>query len=200
MTSRDDAGPIELDGVEITEYEGEDLSSVNDFRENSIKGPQYIDIDQYSLAVTGMVDQELDLPYEEVIDRTTYEKVVQLDCVEGWSVNILWEGVLVRDLVDQAGADPDADTLIFYAEDGYSTSLPLSYFYENDIILAHRMNGVTMPPERGFPFELVAEQRWGYKWCKWVTEIEVSDDSDYEGYWESRGYNDDGSRDGPIFD
>ena len=31
---------IQLDAVEIREYQGEKLSSVNDFRENSIKGPQ----------------------------------------------------------------------------------------------------------------------------------------------------------------
>jgi DMSO/TMAO reductase YedYZ molybdopterin-dependent catalytic subunit len=193
-------GPIELDGVEITEYEGKDLSSVDDFRENSILGPQYVDIDAYDLAVTGMVDRELDLSYNDVIGRQTYEKVVTLDCVEGWSVTILWEGVLVRDILDEAGVDPDANTLIFHAEDGYSSSLPLDFFYDNDIIMAHRMNGVTIPPERGFPFQLVAEDKWGYKWVKWITGIEVSDDEDYEGYWEQRGYNNRGDRGGAIFE
>ena len=37
-----------------------------------------------------------------------------------------------------------------------------------------KMNNVTIPPERGFPFMLVAESKWGYKWIKWVTKIEVS--------------------------
>ena len=32
----------ELEGVEVREYEGENLSSINDFRENSIRGPQYV--------------------------------------------------------------------------------------------------------------------------------------------------------------
>jgi DMSO/TMAO reductase YedYZ molybdopterin-dependent catalytic subunit len=50
------------------------------------------------------------------------------------------------------------------------------------------MNGVTLPAERGYPFQLVAEDRWGYKWIKWVTEIEVSDDPTYRGYWERRGF------------
>ena len=36
-----------LEGVEILEYQGEDLSSINDFRENSIAGPQYINIKDY---------------------------------------------------------------------------------------------------------------------------------------------------------
>jgi len=50
------------------------------------------------------------------------------------------------------------------------------------------MNNVTIPPERGFPFELVAESQYGYKWIKWITKIEVSDNANYLGYWESRGY------------
>ena len=44
------------------------------------------------------------------------------------------------------------------------------------IIVAYKMNGVELPPKRGFPFQLVAESKWGYKWIKWITSIEVSDD------------------------
>jgi DMSO/TMAO reductase YedYZ molybdopterin-dependent catalytic subunit len=62
------------------------------------------------------------------------------------------------------------------------------------------MNGVTIPPERGYPFQLVAEQKWGYKWIKWVTEIELSDDVNYRGYWEQGGFSNDGSLDKPSFD
>ncbi len=50
------------------------------------------------------------------------------------------------------------------------------------------MNGLVLPPERGFPFQLVAESRYGYKWIKWITEIELTNNKDYLGYWESRGY------------
>ena len=53
------------------------------------------------------------------------------------------------------------------------------------------MNGQEIPPERGFPFQVVAEDRFGYKWAKWVTGIEVSDDENYRGYWEQRGYDND---------
>ena len=47
---------IQLDAVEIREYQGEKLSSVNDFRENSIKGPQHINKSTYQLKITGLVD------------------------------------------------------------------------------------------------------------------------------------------------
>ena len=182
-------GPIELDGVEIREYEGMDLSAVQDFRENSIKGPQYIDNETYTLAITGLVENELEITYDDVIsDNQLYKKVVTLHCVEGWSVTLLWEGVLIEDLIEEAGVDPEATTVIFYAYDGYSTAVPLDYIINNDIIIAYRMNNVTLPPERGFPFQLVAESKYGYKWIKWITTIELSDNEDYLGFWERRGY------------
>ena len=122
-----------------------------------------------------------------------YQKVVELNCVDGWSVNILWEGVRMQDLIDEAQPSPDARVLIFYAADGYTTSLPIEYFRDNDIIMAYKMNDVTIPPERGFPFMLVAESKWGYKWAKWITGIEFSSDISYQGYWEDRGYSNDGN-------
>jgi DMSO/TMAO reductase YedYZ molybdopterin-dependent catalytic subunit len=139
--------------------------------------------------VTGRVDNPLSLSYDEILElHQHYTKRVTLFCVEGWEVTILWEGVLVSDILDDAGVQPDANTVIFYAADGYSTSLPLDYVRERNIIMAYKMNGVTLPAERGFPFQLVAEDRWGYKWIKWITRIEVSSDPSYRGYWESRGY------------
>jgi DMSO/TMAO reductase YedYZ molybdopterin-dependent catalytic subunit len=80
-----------------------------------------------------------------------------------------------------------------YALDGYSTSFPIEYITGNNILLAYKMNGIEIPPERGFPFQLVAESQYGYKWIKWVTRIELSDNVDYRGYWESRGYPNDAS-------
>ncbi|MHB8859618.1 MAG: molybdopterin-dependent oxidoreductase [Thermoleophilia bacterium] len=191
---------IQLDGVEIRNYQGKDLSSVaTDFRENSIKGPQYIDRDSYRLEIGGLVNNPESLTYDQVLNRQHYSKVSELQCVEGWSVNILWEGVLVRDLIRDAGARPEANTVILRAVDGYSTSFPLSFFYDRDIIMASRMNDVTIPPERGFPFMLVAEDKWGYKWIKWITSIELSNDPNFKGYWEQRGYNQNGDVTGPKY-
>jgi len=187
---------IELESAEVREYEGEKLSSVNNFRENSIKGPQYIDISEYRLEITGLVEQPLTYTYDEIIEGNQhYKKVITLDCVEGWSVTILWEGVLVRELIEQAGASAEATVVILHAYDGYTTSFPLDYLMNNDILMAFKMNDVTIPFERGFPFQLVAESKWGYKWIKWITEIELSDDEEYRGFWESRGYSNTGDLD-----
>jgi len=182
-----------LQPVEVREYKGENLSSVNDFVENSIKGPQHVDINTYSLKVTGLVASPKTYAYDEVLNNFShYQKVVTLNCVEGWSVNILWEGVLVRDILAKSKPNPDAKVVIFRAYDGYSTSFPIEYFKDNDIIMAYKMNNITLPDERGYPFELVAESKWGYKWIKWITEIDLSNDTNYKGYWESNGYSNTG--------
>jgi DMSO/TMAO reductase YedYZ molybdopterin-dependent catalytic subunit len=185
---------------EIREYEGIDLSSINAFRENSIKGPQEIDVESYTLEITGLVTNSTSYTYDEVLNMYQhYKKVVTLDCVEGWSVTILWEGLLVKDLLAKAEPLANAEVAIFHAYDGYTTSLPIDYIVDNDILMAYKMNDVILPPERGFPFQLVAESKWGYKWIKWITEIELSNDVNYRGYWESRGYSNSADLDKSFF-
>jgi DMSO/TMAO reductase YedYZ molybdopterin-dependent catalytic subunit len=183
----------DLAPVEVKQYKGEKLGSSDDFRENSIKGPQHIDISKYQLIINGLVAKPGSYTYQQLLTLPSYQKVVTLNCVEGWSVKALWQGFLVKDLLDSSGINPKAKVVIFYAADGYTTSLPLDYIIKNKIIMAYKMNGVTLKPERGFPLQLVAEAKWGYKWIKWVTRIELSDNMNYKGYWESNGYSNDGS-------
>ncbi len=93
----------------------------------------------------------------------------------------------MKDLLGRAGYDPAATIVIFRCHDGYAESLPLAFVRDNDILLAYGMNGTVMPPERGFPFQVVAEDMYGYKWAKWVTGIEVSNDATFQGYYEKMG-------------
>ena len=193
--------PQQLSGVEVREYHGQPLSSVNDFRENSIKGPQHVNIRDYRLTVTGLVKEERNFTYDQVLQGFPhYQKVTTISCVEGWDATILWEGVKVSDLINAAGPDPRANTVIFTGADGYTTTEPLDSINKNQILLAYGMNNITMPVERGYPFELVAEDRWGYKWIKWVTGIRLSDDPTYRGYWESRGYSNTGDLNKSYFE
>jgi len=130
-----------------------------------------------------LVDQSVNLSYYTIINNfSNYKKIVTLHCVEGWSTKILWEGILIEELLETTKLSSNASVIIFHAYDGYTTSLPIDYILNNQIILAFKMNNVTLPPERGFPFQLVAESKWGYKWIKWITEIEISDNLNYKGY------------------
>jgi DMSO/TMAO reductase YedYZ molybdopterin-dependent catalytic subunit len=173
---------------EVRNYQGGNLSSIADVQENAIKGTQYLNNSNYRLQITGLVNKTIEYTYDEIVNSfQKYQKVVTLYCIEGWSTKILWEGFLVTDLIKEAGVNSSAVGVIFYASDGYSTELPLSYISNSSIIIAYKMNGLVMPVERGYPFELVAESQYGYKWIKWITKIELTDNPDYLGYWESRG-------------
>ena len=185
--------PIKLQGVQINNYQGQKLTPVTNMPETSIKGTQYVNMSNYTLEVTGLVQNPRNYTYTQVLNHTAYQKVVKLNCVEGWDATILWQGVLVSDILNEAKPLPTGTVVIFYAADNYTTSFPIEYLYNNKILLAYKMNNVTIPPQYGFPFQLVAESKWGYKWIKWVTKIEVSNNTNFTGYWESRGYTNSGN-------
>lgn len=168
-------------------FAGRELTSIKEQRNNAIKGTQFINKATYTLQVTGMVNKSLNLTYEELLALPVADRFVRMDCVEGWGFDARWTGVTLNSIFNDSGLQPGAKNVIFYCTDGYSTSLELDYLRGNDIMLAYRLNNVTLPYDRGFPLQLVAEGRYGYKWAKWITHIEVTDQP-YEGFWESRGY------------
>lgn len=184
--------PSDLAG-ELREANGTPLDPVSAYRENSIRGPPQVDLAAYRLEVGGAVGRPLNYTYGQVLDGFPHEsRTVTLSCVEGWDVISLFEGVAVIDLLEASALSPDATTVIFSALDGYTTSLPLAAVRDRRLLLAYRVNNLTLPRSLGQPFILVAEDRWGYKWCRWVTRIDASTDAAYRGYWERRGYATDG--------
>ena len=66
--------------------------------------------------------------------------------------------------------------------------MPLDTIIKKKLILAYEANGLILPAEMGYPFIVVAEDKLGYKWARWVTRIELSSDAKYQGYWEQRGF------------
>ena len=173
---------------EITEYEGARLDPAIGPRDNSISGIQDIDISAYTLEINGLVVEEKTLKYENILELDAHVRKITLYCVEGWDATILWEGALLEEVIAIAGAKQEANTVIFHASDGYTTSLPLDDIVSRQLILAYKTNGLELPPELGYPFIVIAEDKLGYKWARWVTKIELSDDPSYKGFWESRGY------------
>jgi DMSO/TMAO reductase YedYZ molybdopterin-dependent catalytic subunit len=187
--------------VEATEYQGAELTPISDQRNNALGGTQAIDKDSYRLVVDGLVDEPLSLSYADLQSYEQKSWLMDLNCVEGWSFTAKWTGPSLGDIFDEAGVKPDAVIAIFYTADvptGY-TSLDVEYIRQNDILLALKLNDVTLPTDRGFPLQVVAKSKYGYKWAKWVTRIELSSDADFRGYWESRGYNNDATVGGPAF-
>ena len=177
--------------LEIREYEGVRLDPSIGPRDNSISGIQQVDVENYQLQITGLVEKPIVYTYEEVLALPAAERLITLYCVEGWDATVLWEGVRISELLEPAGVEPETVTVIFHCVDDYSTSMPLETILERDMLLAYKSNGINLPAALGYPFIVVAEDKLGYKWARWVDEIELSDDPDYLGYWERRGYDND---------
>ena len=182
---------------ELREYQGTKLDPAVGPRDNSIKGVQQVDLATYQLTIDGLVDEPASYAYADVVALPSEERLITIHCVEGWDATILWKGVTMQTLLDAANVQDTANTVIFHATDGYTTSLPLKEILDQNLILAYDANGIALPPEMGFPFIFVAEDKWGYKWARWVNRIELSSDASYEGYWENNGYSNDADLDKP---
>lgn len=178
---------------EMMEFNGIQLDPAVGPRDNSISGIQEVDIDSYSLKIDGLVENEISYTYDQILEMDPVEIVYTIYCVEGWDATFLWKGVLIEDILSESNVDDKAKTVIFHAIDGYTTSLPLEEIINKKIMIAYYANGLPIPSSLGYPFILVAYDKWGYKWARWINRIELSSDTNYKGYWESRGYSVDGS-------
>lgn len=176
-----------LPEVEAAEYLGVKLTPIRQQGNNAVLGTQHINRTNYRLIVRGLVDRNLSIGYEELLALPAYSEVAYMPCVEGWGFNAKWTGFRVTDLLNRSGLKPSANYVVFHTQEGYSTGLPLDYLKEDKILMAYGINDITLPPQRGFPLQLVAKGRYGYKWAKWITDVEVTD-RESKGYWESRGY------------
>ena len=186
--------------VEATEFQGVKLTPIKDQNNNALKGTQIINKDTYKLTIDGLVDHPLTLSYADLQAYPQISQLMDLNCVEGWNFTAKWTGPALSAIFADAGVQPGAVIAIFYTADvpeGY-TSLDLNYIDANNIILALKLNDITLPPDRGFPFQVVAMSKFGYKWAKWVTRIELSSNTNFRGYWESNGYNNNADINGPA--
>ena len=193
--------PIFPGEVEAKEFQGIKLTPINKQNNNAIAGTQFIDKDSYVLVVDGLVETPLKLTYHQILTYPQDNYVMDLNCVEGWKFTAKWTGPQLDVILADAGLKADAKIVIFHTKDvpeGYS-SLDLNYISDNSIILGMKLNDITLPQARGFPFQVVAKSKFGYKWAKWVTRIEVSSNTVFRGYWESRGYNNDADVNGSNF-
>ena len=190
-----------LGEIEATEFQGFKLTPISQQRNNALAGTQHIDKATYKLTVDGLVNKPLTLTYADLQAYPQEDRLMDLNCVEGWDFTAKWTGPSLNAIFADAGVKPEAKIVIFYTTDdsvGYS-SLDLSYVQQNDIIIALKDNDITLPPERGFPFQVVAMSKFGYKWAKWITRIELSDNTSFRGYWETQGYSNNASVNGPAF-
>ncbi len=160
-----------------------------------------IDIDDWTLAIGGLVSDPLELTYDELLDLPQESVFATLETISnapGGSAigNAVWTGVPFSYLMDLAGLEDPVLEAAFYCADGYSTSITIEEASEDGVLLAYKMNGKPLAKQHGFPVRMVVPEKYGMKWPKWVNEIEFVD-YDYKGYWEQRGWSDYAGRDRP---
>jgi DMSO/TMAO reductase YedYZ molybdopterin-dependent catalytic subunit len=155
-----------------------------------------IDPETWRLVIDGMVDQRVEMSFQDILDMGLDEYAITLTCVSnevgGELVgNAKWLGVPLRDVLKKAGVKSGADMVLSKSVDGYTASTPLSALTDDnlDAILAVAMNGEPLPLEHGFPVRMVVPGLYGYvSATKWLTELKVTTFADDEAYWTPRGY------------
>lgn len=147
---------------------------------------------EWSLSVGGMVDNPIRWDWREFMAQPQVEVANDIHCVTAWSrYDNLWKGVAARHLLEVARPKPTARFLLFRAYDGYTTNVPLERFDAAEALLATHWQGEPLGREHGGPVRVVIPSLYFWKSAKWLRHITFSD-RDTPGYWELRGYHDEG--------
>ncbi|MFC4137513.1 MULTISPECIES: molybdopterin-dependent oxidoreductase [unclassified Microbacterium] len=155
-----------------------------------------IDPGDWRLTIDGMVDERVQLTFDQLLDLRLREYAVTLTCVSnqvGGNLvgNARWLGVPVREVLALAAPEKDADMVLSRSIDGFTASTPLEALTDpnRDAILAVAMNGEPLPLEHGFPVRMVVPGLYGYvSATKWLTELKVTTFAKDQAYWTPRGY------------
>jgi len=174
----------------------------NFYRIDSALSIPRIDVNTWSMRITGMVDQELEFSFNDLLAEDLVEEFVTLSCVSnrvGGDLvgNARWLGVPLKTLLDRAGVQTGATQIVGRSVDGWTGGFPTEYLDDPDrvALVAVAMNGEPLPTQHGFPVRLVIAGLYGYvSATKWLKEIELTTLDEFEGYWITRGW----SKLGPI--
>lgn len=160
------------------------------------------DENAFSLAITGLVDSPQRLSLKQIRDLFgPFSAAMVLQCMTNihWG-RVLFTGPRILDIIDYVGLSGDAIKVALHGADGFDTDLWIDEIRERPdaFLLAYAMNDEPLTPDHGFPIRITADGKYGYKWCKWLTEIEVVD-TDYKGHYEGkRRWSDKATRGQPV--
>ncbi len=111
-----------------------------------------------------------------------------IHCVTAWSkFNTAWEGVLVDDVLADAGIEPPTEFTLIHSVDGYSTNVPVADLVGGRAMVALRYEGQPIPPDHGGPARLLVPHLYFWKSAKWISGLQFTE-TDTAGFWELRGY------------
>ncbi len=162
--------------------------------DTALQVPQ-VGVETYRLRITGLVDSEVVLTFDELVALGTVEADITLTCVSnevGGDLigNARWQGIPLPRVLELAGVRPEADQLVGRSVDGYTCGFPVQAALDGrDALVAIGMNGEPLPLEHGFPVRLVVPGLYGYvSATKWLTELELTTFDELDHYWVDRGW------------
>lgn len=174
------------------------------FYEYKTGGVSVIPWYDWKLRIHGLVDRELTLTYEDLVNRMNRKPAEAwitmcgvTNEVGGDTVgNAFWSGVLIRELLAEAGVQDGASAVLQKSEDGWSCETPITALTDGrNAMLALAMNGAPLELEHGFPVRMIVPGLYGYASAtKWIVDLEVTTFDLVEGDGVRDGY----SERGPI--
>ncbi len=151
-----------------------------------------IDKAKWTLRVSGLVEQERMLTFDEFQRLPATRVLSDIHCVTRWSrLDNSWEGVSTGALKECVTVLPEAGFVIVHGAPAFTTNLTLDDFFQTDVILATSHDGEEINAKHGGPVRLVVPRLYFWKSAKWVTGVEFVS-KDIPGFWETRGYHNHG--------
>ena len=155
-------------------YEAKSFSG-NDFPRTSWlnDSPRPVGLDGWALEISGATGRSLSLSYDDL--DGSGETTATIDCTGGWYSTQVWTGTPVADLLERAELLDSAASVTFTSVTGYYRRFSLEE--AGRYLLATRVGGERLSHSHGFPVRLVAPDKRGFEWVKWIDRIEVNDTS-----------------------
>ena len=139
--------------------------------------PAPIDTASYALRIVGTDGAAVRLRPAEMAARLGATRIrdmeATLDCTGGWYSRQLWRGATLQDIFRAADLDTsDASSCIITSVTGYSRRYPVAEL--DRLLLSTHVGNEPISHLHGAPMRLVAPNRRGYDWVKWVTEVRLT--------------------------
>ena len=156
--------------------------------------PTMIDGATWTLPITGLVDNPVDLTLEDIRGRyDARNEFVTLSCISNRVGGDListtyWTGASIQDILEDVRPQSGASHLFITSGDGFFETVDLDLIASDErIMLAYNWDGKPIPFDHGFPLRIWIPDRFGMKQPKWITGIEVI--GEYRpGYWVERNW------------
>jgi DMSO/TMAO reductase YedYZ molybdopterin-dependent catalytic subunit len=150
-----------------------------------------LDIEAWDFRVTGEVEREVTLTWEQLLELPSREVTVDIHCVTRWSrFDTTFKGVHWSELAKLVGPKPSARFVVAHAEQGFTSNMPITAIEDENALIAYEADGEPLTPDHGWPLRLLIPSRYFWKSAKWLRGLELRS-SDEPGFWERYGYHND---------